>query len=513
MAQYPYWLTLTGNVANCYPGQVINLQTVGGTQPAYDLDIPVDPNTCTYLTTVGINSPMATWVMTSQCNGQVVSYADSAQYNFMGDSAYAVMNFNCGSNVVDCNGVVNGPDMPGTACDDGNPATGPDIWSSACTCVGQDTSGTWDCLQIWNGPNMPGTFCVNFLGDTGVWSVQCQCQTNTNVYDCLGVLNGPNMPGTACDDGDPMTAQDHWDANCACTGTQANNYDCLGVLGGNAIPGTACEGINSDSTGFYGTWDYLCVCQPDSNNTQVDCLGNPGGGALPGTPCTIPGTILEGIWSSNCVCEANNPEPCNADFWVIQAMGSDSLPIPYELWVWNLSSGNGNLQFLWNFGDGSTSTEAYPTHTYDGNGPYNLCLQIFDNGNCTSVHCDSISINGDGMYEGMIVHAEDRQEGFTINVQQGQSTAVQEVVTNSTIATWPNPAVDELNVAVVSAMKGNVTVTITDLDGRTVKTERTSLGGGRSKLRIATSGLNAGMYMLRISDGSVNVSQRFVKTN
>jgi PKD repeat protein len=192
-------------------------------------------------------------------------------------------------------------------------------------------------------------------------------------------------------------------------------------------------------------------------------------------------------------------------------MGSDSLPIPYELWVWNLSSGNGNLQFLWNFGDGSTSTEAYPTHTYDGNGPYNLCLQIFDNGNCTSVHCDSISINGDGMYEGMIVHAEDRQEGFTINVQQGQSTAVQEVVTNSTIATWPNPAVDELNVAVVSAMKGNVTVTITDLDGRTVKTERTSLGGGRSKLRIATSGLNAGMYMLRITDGSVNVSQRFAK--
>jgi len=112
-----------------------------------------------------------------------------------------------------------------------------------------------------------------------------------------------------------------------------------------------------------------------------------------------------------------------------------------------------------------------------------------------------------------VVHAEDRQEGFTINVQLGQANAVQEVVTGGNITTWPNPAVDELNVAVVSVMKGLVTVTITDLDGRTVRTERTSLGVGRSQLRIATSGLNAGMYLLRISNGTMDLSQRFVKTN
>ena len=431
--------------------------------------------------------------------------------------------------------------------------------STDCVCT-PDSGGVYDCLSVLNGPNMPGTYCINFFGDTGVWTVQCICQTNTNVYDCLGELNGPNMPGTVCDDGDPMTVQDHWDANCDCIGTQANNYDCLGVLGGNAIPGTVCEGINSDSTGFVGIWDYFCVCQADSNNTGYDCVGNPGGGALPGTPCTytpdngntwitsiwspdcvcgpdsggfimdclgvwggsalpgaactVPGTILEGTWSSACVCVANNPEPCEADFWVIQAMGPDSLPVPYELWVWNLSSGgSGNFQFLWNFGDGTSSTDAFPTHTYSGNGPYVLCLTISDNNNCTSTHCDSVSINGDGIYEGMVVHAEDRQDGFTINVQNPSANAVQEVVANNSIATWPNPAVDELNVAVVSGMKGLVTVTITDLDGRTVKAERASLGGGRSQLRIATSGLNAGMYMLRITDGSVNLSQHFVKTN
>lgn len=139
----------------------------------------------------------------------------------------------------------------------------------------------------------------------------------------------------------------------------------------------------------------------------------------------------------------------------MQAMGSDSLPVPYELWVWNLSTGgSGNFVFTWNFGDGTSSNEAFPTHTYSGNGPYNLCLSIMDNSGCgADTFCDSISINGDGIYEGMVVHADDRQDGFTINVQDPQAMAVQEVSTTGNIATWPNPTVDELNVAVVSEMK------------------------------------------------------------
>ena len=142
-------------------------------------------------------------------------------------------------------------------------------------------------------------------------------------------------------------------------------------------------------------------------------------------------------------------------------------------------------------------------------------LVIAANGKSQARTCKGIevSINGDGIYEGMVVHAEDRQDGFTINVQESVASGVHEVVTSGNIATWPNPAVDELNVAVVSDMQGLVTVTMTDLDGRTVKTERTSLGGGRSQLRLTTSGLNAGMYMLRITDGNTNLSQRFVKTN
>ncbi len=471
MAQYPNFWSITGTVGQCYPGQLVNLTLIDGSNNVILAgDFAVDPGTCTFTAVYGISDAYAEVVLTTQCNGMVISAADSAVFNFMQDTVYSSIWLDCGSGgPLDCNGVENGPDMPGSPCDDGNPMTSGDLWTPACVCTGQDSSNVVDCTGTPGGQSLPGTFCINFFGDTGVWSVDCICEINTQT-------------------------------------------DCEGNPGGGALPGTVCVYTpDSGNTWITGLWSVDCVCEGDTTGGAYDCLGELNGPAQPGTPCQAFGMV--GTWNSACECVPDNV-PCEANFWVMQAMGSDSLPVPYELWVWNLSTGgSGNFVFTWNFGDGTSSNEAFPTHTYSGNGPYNLCLSIMDNGGCSDTFCDSISINGDGIYEGMVVHADDRQDGFTINVQDPQAMSVQEASTTGNIATWPNPTVDELNVAVVSEMKGQVTVTITDLDGRTVKTERMSLSGGRSQLRIATSALNAGMYMLRISDGMTNLSQRFVKTN
>ena len=41
MAQQPYTIVIDGAVSNCYAGQTVNVQTIQGTQPAYNLDVPV----------------------------------------------------------------------------------------------------------------------------------------------------------------------------------------------------------------------------------------------------------------------------------------------------------------------------------------------------------------------------------------------------------------------------------------------------------------------------------------
>lgn len=48
--------------------------------------------------------------------------------------------------------------------------------------------------------------------------------------------------------------------------------------------------------------------------------------------------------------------------------------------------------WLWNFGDGNTSTSQDPTHIYSSAGAYIVCLDIFTSDSCTSSYCDYIIV-------------------------------------------------------------------------------------------------------------------------
>jgi hypothetical protein len=93
-----------------------------------------------------------------------------------------------------------GAPEPGTACDDGDAATGNDVVQSNCTCAGQ-------------------------------------------FIDCLGVPGGTDLPGTPCDDGVSITANDTWDASCVCAGDTVTCSNAL-VLE-----------LNTDLNGTQTTWE------------------------------------------------------------------------------------------------------------------------------------------------------------------------------------------------------------------------------------------------------------------
>lgn len=62
------------------------------------------------------------------------------------------------------------------------------------------------------------------------------------------------------------------------------------------------------------------------------------------------------------------------------------------------SNGGSNLQYFWDFGDGSPiSTTANPLHEYPGPGTYYACLTIQDSlSNCFNTSCETIIIGGSG---------------------------------------------------------------------------------------------------------------------
>ncbi|MBL8003272.1 MAG: fibronectin type III domain-containing protein [Flavobacteriales bacterium] len=249
----------------------------------------------------------------------------------------------------DCLGVLNGTALPGSSCDDGNANTINDVFGANCQCTG--TLVVFDCAGVANGTaavdacgvcaggttgNVPNSSCTDCAGvvngtasmdDCGVCSggttgnvPNATCSDcagvangtaaldacgvcaggttgivpNSSCTDCAGVVNGTDLPGAPCNDGDPLTGDDLWDANCQCIGLP---LDCMGVPGGTALPGTPCNDLN----GLTGNdvWNANCQCV----GQVIDCLGVPGGSALSGTPCND-GNAATGndAWNANCQC-------------------------------------------------------------------------------------------------------------------------------------------------------------------------------------------------------------------
>lgn len=214
--------------------------------------------------------------------------------------------------VTDCQGVLGGGALPGTACNDGNACTVNDTWSASCQCAGtpsgdSDGDGVCNALdgcpfdpnkiapgQCGCGNPEPGTACNDNNPSTINDVIGPNCQCAGQFVDCLGLPGGTAMPGTPCNDGNPATVNDAWNAQCQCVGQVV---DCLGVPGGSALPGASCSDGNPLTINDAWTTGCQCIGQ------AVDCLGAPNGTASPGTPCDD-GNPLTGndTWGANCQC-------------------------------------------------------------------------------------------------------------------------------------------------------------------------------------------------------------------
>jgi len=80
---------------------------------------------------------------------------------------------------------------------------------------------------------------------------------------------------------------------------------------------------------------------------------------------------------------ANNS--CNASFTYSIA--------GHDVNFYNTSSwDSGTVTFLWNFGDGETSSDFQPSHHYNNNGSYYACLTISTSYGCSSYECSYIEV-------------------------------------------------------------------------------------------------------------------------
>jgi PKD repeat protein len=65
---------------------------------------------------------------------------------------------------------------------------------------------------------------------------------------------------------------------------------------------------------------------------------------------------------------------------------------PLKVFFFNNTVAPGNAQYLWTFGDGSSSTDKNPVHTYAAPGAYKVCLKVFISNTCVRDACKEINL-------------------------------------------------------------------------------------------------------------------------
>lgn len=164
---------------------------------------------------------------------------------------------------------------------------------------------------------------------------------------------------------------------------------------------------------------------------------------------------------------------------------------------YNNCTGIGNFSYLWDFGDGTTSTLQYPSHQYSVPGQYVICLTLSTTSGtvtCTDTYCDSSSVQK--MAAGFLMSQ--------FNVIAPIVTSINETEKTIDIKTYPNPISDELIIEFTNKDFEKLNYVLTDALGRTVFSNNFE----KDKTTINTSQLSKGFYNLNI----INTGGNKIKT-
>jgi hypothetical protein len=123
--------------------------------------------------------------------------------------------------------------------------------------------------------------------------------------------------------------------------------------------------------------------------------------------------------------------------------------------------------YLWNFGDGNTSTDFEPTHTFNLNGTVSMYL---------------VAENGCGTDTAFL-------DLTSVDIQEQE---------DADVMVYPNPASDDVFIEFTGKGSSQTLIQITDLSGRVVMRTTPVSETGRNKFNIKTDGLVSGSYVLHL---------------
>lgn len=190
----------------------------------------------------------------------------------------------------------------------------------------------------------------------------------------------------------------------------------------------------------------------------------------------------------------SNSSECNAAFST--SVDTAGLTVTFTNTSTNTTP---NTTYLWTFGDGTSSTDENPVHTYSHHDNYTVCLIIMDNeNNCSDDVCHIVHVfqiggiheSGESLDVQNIAHMKHENHGNSENI----------------ISIFPNPASAVTYIQYELTADADVSIELCDLYGsriRQVASEKET--AGTQKHSVDTGNLNPGVYVFK-----VRINQEFI---
>jgi hypothetical protein len=188
-----------------------------------------------------------------------------------------------------------------------------------------------------------------------------------------------------------------------------------------------------------------------------------------------------------------------------------------DLFFYNASIGE-DLEYLWDFGDGNTSTEAFPTNVFpDENLEYEVCLTITGAGGCFDQFC--LAVSG-SMMSGVIgnqdldPHSTQAKDGgmtMTVLPMPTAPLVSSQTQQNLDFSLFPNPTKGNLTLIVSPGSPDYGMFRITDLQGRLLREWNAGLIDSENRLDLHLD-LPQGLYTIEFLGEQYRGVSRFAIT-
>jgi PKD repeat protein len=171
----------------------------------------------------------------------------------------------------------------------------------------------------------------------------------------------------------------------------------------------------------------------------------------------------------------------------------------YKLFLINQSTNTPTTTYLWDFGDGVSSTLRNPSHKYTSFGKFKVCLTVKDSA-CSIIRCDTIGLDSSGKLL--------KKDGFDVEVIEF-TASIKNNKSKTDFKVFPNPAGNQLNIDLLNSSTQYNKIEVMNSVGQMCINQ--VIQSGNTSIALDLRLLQPGLYFIRLSNESESGFSKFIK--